>query len=73
MKLYRVLGDVAYETGRDEADKPVHATAVSGEIVQLNAKDAAALLARGDVVVHAEAPVAVTEVATIKTLPPNEE
>lgn len=63
MKLYHVLGDIAYEAGRDEkSGNAIHATASKGEIVQLNAKDAAALLARGDVVFHAESPVEVLSV-----------
>jgi hypothetical protein len=54
MPRYRVLGDIAYESSPAPAvgAKPVFATAFRGDIVALNAKDAAALLARGDVVEH---------------------
>lgn len=67
MKLYRVLGDVAFQAGLDRSGNPVHTTASSGEIVRLNPKDAAALLARGDVVEHGEEP------AVMSLLPPAEE
>lgn len=43
-----VLDDIAYEAGRDEQGIVVR-TATAGELVELTAKDAAALLARGAV------------------------
>jgi hypothetical protein len=51
---YRVLGDIAYEAepASVSGTKPVFATAFKGDIVALNSRDAAALLARGDVVEH---------------------
>jgi len=71
---YRVLGDIAFEAGRNAIGLPIHATAVKGDLVALNLKDAAALLARGDVIVaeHHDDVVTVTP-STWPALPPHDE
>lgn len=67
MRLYRVLGAIAYEKGRDENGHPIVAKALKDAVVSLNEKDAAALTARGDVVFHAE-----LEEVRPPALPPHE-
>ena len=44
---YRTLDDVAYEIARDESGQPVFRTAVAGEVIEINDKDAATLRQRG--------------------------
>lgn len=46
---YLVLDDIAYEQARDGNGRAVFASAVAGDVVELNPKDAAALLKRGAV------------------------
>lgn len=46
---YRVFDDIAYEASVPGKDKPEIRSAREGDVVELTAKDAAALLKRGAV------------------------